>query len=56
MNRTLKDGKPQYSVDCILDKILMSLSLVQIKTVMKLLAYQDLNSKYQNRTCQRILQ
>ena len=47
MNPKLKEGKPQYSVDCILDKILMSISLVQIKAVMKLLAYQDLNSKYQ---------
>ena len=47
MNQNLKNGKPQYSADCILDKILMSMSLVQIKAVMKLLAYQDLNSKYQ---------
>ena len=47
MNQNLKNGKPQYSADCILDKILMSMSLIQIKAVMKLLAYQDLNSKYQ---------
>ena len=47
MNENLKNGNPQYSVDCQLNTITMSISLVQIKSAMKLLAYQDLNSKYQ---------
>ena len=47
MNKNLKNGSPQMTLDCQLDKILMSMSLVQIKAAMKLLAYQDLNSKYQ---------
>ena len=47
MNENLKNGSPQYAVDCQLNDILMSMSLVQIKAAMKLLAYQDLNSKYQ---------
>ena len=47
MNTNLKNGRPQYEVECQLNKILMSMSLVQIKAAMKLLAYQDLNSKYQ---------
>ena len=47
MNENLKNGSPQYMADCELNKITMSVSLVQIKSVMKLLAYQDLNSKYQ---------
>ena len=46
MNENLKNGNPQYAVDCELNKISMSISLVQIKSAMKLLAYQDLNSKY----------
>ena len=47
MNPKLKNNEPQYLADCKFDKILMSMSLVQIKAAMKLLAYQDLNSKYQ---------
>ena len=47
MNENLKNGNPKFAVDCELNKITMSLSLVQIKSLMKLLAYQDLNSKYQ---------
>ena len=47
MNENLKNGSPQYEVDCQLNDILMSMSLVQIKAAMKLLAYQDLSSKYQ---------
>ena len=47
MNDNLKNGKPQYEADCQLDNIILSISLVQIKSAMKLLAYQDLNSKYQ---------
>ena len=47
MNENLKNGQPQYLVDCEMNKITMSISLVQIKSTMKLLAYQDLNSKYQ---------
>ena len=47
MNENLKNGSPKYIVDCELNKIAMSISLVQIKSLMKLLAYQDLNSKYQ---------
>ena len=47
MNENLKNGLPQYTVDCQLNNITMSISLVQIKSAMKLLAYQDLNSKYQ---------
>ena len=47
MNENLKNGHPQYEVDCKLNDIIMSMSLVQIKAAMKLLAYQDLNSKYQ---------
>ena len=47
MNENLKNGNPQYAVDFELNKITMSISLVQIKSLMKLLAYQDLNSKYQ---------
>ena len=44
---SLKGNNPQYSVDCNLDNILLSVSIVQIKAAMKLLAYQDLNAKYQ---------
>ena len=47
MNENLKNGSPQYEVDCKLNDIIMSMSLVQIKAAMKLLAYQDLSSKYQ---------
>ena len=47
MNENLNNGKPQYELNCELNKIDMSISLVQIKASMKLLAYQDLNSKYQ---------
>ena len=47
MNENLNNGKPQYELNCELNKIYMSISLVQIKALMKLLAYQDLNSKYQ---------
>ena len=47
MNQNLKNGEPKYSLDCQLNKILLSMSLVQIKAAMKLLAYQDLNAKYQ---------
>ena len=47
MNENLKNGKPQYELNCELNTINMSISLVQIKASMKLLAYQDLNSKYQ---------
>ena len=47
MNQNLKNGSPQYEVDCQLNDILMSMSLIQIKAAMKLLAYQDLNAKYQ---------
>ena len=47
MNENLKNGQPKYSLDCEMNKITMSISLVQIKSAMKLLAYQDLNSKYQ---------
>ena len=47
MNQNLKNGQPQYAVDCQLNDILMSTSLIQIKAAMKLLAYQDLNAKYQ---------
>ena len=47
MNPKLKNDAPQYYVECKLDNIILSLSLVQIKAAMKLLAYQDLNSKYQ---------
>ena len=47
MNENLNNGKPQYSLNCELNSIRMSISLVQIKALMKLLAYQDLNSKYQ---------
>ena len=47
MNENLNNGKPQYELNCELNTINMSLSLVQIKALMKLLAYQDLNSKYQ---------
>ena len=47
MNENLKNGKPQYAVDIKLNNIIMSTSLVQIKAAMKLLAYQDLSSKYQ---------
>ena len=47
MNENLKNGHPQYEVDCKLNDIIMSMSLVQIKAAMKLLAYQDLSSKYQ---------
>ena len=47
MNENLNNGKPQYELNCILNTINMSISLVQIKASMKLLSYQDLNSKYQ---------
>ena len=47
MNENLNNGKPQYELNCELNKIDMAISLVQIKASMKLLAYQDLNSKYQ---------
>ena len=47
MNENLKNGSPQYAVDIKLNDILMSMSLVQIKAAMKLLAYQDLSAKYQ---------
>ena len=47
MNENLKNGNPQYAVDIKLNNILMSMSLVQIKAAMKLLAYQDLSAKYQ---------
>ena len=47
MNENLKNGNPKIAVDFELNKIVMSMSLVQIKSAMKLLAYQDLNSKYQ---------
>ena len=47
MNENLNNGKSLYKLDCELNTINMSISLVQIKALMKLLAYQDLNSKYQ---------
>ena len=47
MNQNLKNGDPQYAADCQLNNLLLSMSLVQIKAAMKLLAYQDLNAKYQ---------
>ena len=47
MNQNLKNGQPKFLADCQLNKILLSMSLVQIKAAMKLLAYQDLNAKYQ---------
>jgi hypothetical protein len=47
INENLKNGKPKITVDCQTSEIKMGLTLVQIKTLLKLSIYQMLLQKYQ---------
>ena len=47
INENLKNGKPKITVECKMNDISMEISLIQIKTIMKLSIYQNLMLKYQ---------
>ena len=47
INENIKNGKPKIEVDFKLDDTFTSISLVQTKALLKLLAYQNLTLKYQ---------
>jgi hypothetical protein len=48
INENMKNGKPKFVVSCNMNKIKIEISLVQIKTIMKLSIYQNLMLKYQS--------
>ena len=47
INENLKNGKPKFAVSCPMKELKLELSLVQIKTIIKLSIYQNLMLKYQ---------
>ena len=47
INENLKNGKAKVMVNCTINEIKIELSLVQLKTIMKLSIYQNLMLKYQ---------
>ena len=47
INENIKNGKPKIEVDCKLNEMFVSISLVQLKALLKLVLYQNLTIKYQ---------
>ena len=48
INENLKNGKPKFMIDCVINKINLELNLIQLKAIVKLSIYQNLMLKYQS--------
>ena len=48
INENLKNGKPKFMIDCVINGINLELNLVQMKAIIKLSIYQNLMLKYQS--------